>query len=504
LRCRVDPKRLYLAVAACAVVIYLGALGNRWAWDDLPIIYNNVFVHSPSALWRAFGASYWPPELGGGLYRPLAIASYALDWRVGSVVWFHAVNIAWHAAACIAVSALARRWSGERAALVAGLIFAVHPVHVEAVANIVGRAELMAAVFAIGAVYAAVEQDRLGWSLMATAAALLSKENGAVVPVLIAWAWFLEVGRRPSRRRMSAYVAGWVVLGVAYAVVRAWVLRPYAGIYTQAAQFIGATSWEIRLTAVAGFADFARLLVFPLTLRADYSPNERTLVSSPLDVRFGLGLACCVAWIALIVLARRQGRRVEAYGLGWVGIALVPVANLIVPVGVLVAERTLYLPSVGLVLAAAAALVRLPLPRLKAIVAALVVAGGVRTALRVPKWHDQVTVVLNELVDSPRSFDGPARMVGIYLFAHRPAQALDAYRIATRIYDKMPWLYMAGADAALTLRRSQLADSMLARLQQLCDRCDYYYRFEASVARARGDSVVAESLLARVPRSGGR
>lgn len=496
-----SPKRIYLAVGLCAVVVHLGALWNRWAFDDLPIIYTNDLVHTPTALWRAFASSYWPATYGGGLYRPLVIASYALDWQLGPAAWFHAVNLVWHAAASVIVAFLAWRWCGDVAALAAGLLFAVHPVHVEAVANMVGRAELMAALFALLSVSAAVERDSLGWSLAAGTAGLLSKENAAVIPALIAWAWIVGVGRRPARRRMLAYVAGWAVVGVAYAVVRSNVLHPYAGIYSQAAQFVWATPLQVRLTAVAAFADFARLLLFPLTLRVDYSPNERTLVTSPLEVRFALGLACLAAWIGLIVLAWRRGRRVEAYGLGWIGIALLPVANLLVPVGVLVAERTLYLPSAGLALAAGAALARLPLVRLRPVVAALVVAGAVRTALRVPVWRDELSVVLSEFADSPRSFDGPARMVRIYLAQHRAEKALEAYRIATGIYDKMPWLHMAGADAAFALGRPRLADSMLARLDRLCTRCDYYYRFEAAVARSRGDSAVAESLLARLRSS---
>src|SRR5207244_5361935 len=161
---------------------YLGALWNRWAWDDLTIIYTNAFVHTPSALWRAFAAAYWPDAFGGGLYRPLTIASYAVDWQLGAAAWFHGVNLLWHAATSVAVAALGRRWSGDRAALVAGLLFAVHPVHVEAVANIVGRAELMAALFAVLAVYAALIRDEPWWSLAAFACGLLSKENAAVVP----------------------------------------------------------------------------------------------------------------------------------------------------------------------------------------------------------------------------------------------------------------------------------------------------------------------------------
>ena len=496
-------RRLYLAVAACAVIVYLGALWNRFAFDDIPIVLQNSLLHAPGAWWRAFASSYWPAELGGGMYRPIPIASYALDSLVWHAWWFHGVNVLWHAATSVAVAALARRWSGQRAALAAGLVFAVHPVHVEAVANIVGRAEVMAALFAILSVYAALMHDRLGWSLLAGVCALLSKENGAVVAGLVTWGWMVGL-TRPSRRRMALYVASWVAVGALYAVVRWIVLRPYAGSYTIAAAFLGAPPWQMRLTAIAAFADFARLLVFPLKLRADYSPAERTLVTSPLDVRFALGIGCFAVWAALLWLAWRRGRRVEAFGLGWIGIALAPVANLLFSAGVLVAERTLYLPSVGLALAAGAWLERLAPRRFAAVLAVVVAAGGVRTATRVPVWRDELTVVLSILEDSPRSFDGPARMVGIYLNMHQPEKALQAFDAAQRIYTGLPWLYMAGADAAFMLGRPSLADAMLARLNFLCAHCEYYFRFEAMVARARGDSAVADSLIGRLPGPGRR
>jgi hypothetical protein len=489
-------KRLYLVVAACAVVVYLGALWNRWALDDIPIIYYNPLVHSLSGTWRAFIAPYWPRELGGQLYRPLTMASYAVDWKIGPAAWFHAVNLVWHAAASVLVAVLARRWSGDRAALVSGLLFAVHPVHVEAVANIVGRAELMAALFALLAVYAALAYDSVGWSAATLVGGLLSKENAAVVPGLIVWGWMLGLAR-PSRRRMLGYAASWIAVGVAYVAVRETVLRDTALIHNLAPVFIGASPGAIRLTAVAAFADITRLLVFPLTLRVDYSPAERTLVTSPLDPRLALGLLCLAVWGGLVALAWRRGRRVEAFGLGWIAIALLPVANLVFPVGVLVAERTLYLPSAGLALALGAWLPALAPDRVRVVAAALVVAGGVRTALRVPVWRDATSVILSELEDSPRSYDGPGRMVGVYLSERRLDKAIEAYRASTAIYDRFPWVYVWGADAAFGSGRPALADSMLRRLEQLCHHCAYYYRYEASGALARGDTATADSLLAR-------
>ena len=506
-------KRLYLAVALCAVVVYLAALKNRFAFDDLPIVLWNSLFTKPGAWWRAFASSYWPPEMGGGMYRPFTIFTYALDWQVARMPWFHAVNLLWHAGVSVAVAAFGRRWAGDKAALSAGLIFAVHPVHVEAVANIAGRAELMAALFALLAVYGALARDQVWWSTLAAALALLCKENGAVVPALIVWGWLVGLAR-PSRRRMAVYVGSWIALGAAYAVVRWYVLRPYAGVFNMAAQFVGASPFQIRLTAVAAFADFARLLVLPLHLRVDYSPAERTLVTTPFDPRFLLGALCLTVWAGLLWLAWRRGRKLEAFGLGWIGLALLPVANLLYPAGVLVAERTLYLPSVGLALAAGAALgawgdrvtatVAEPAPRRlewAVVLVLLTVAGGVRSFLRTPVWRDELTVVLSEFEDSPRSFDGPSRMVGIYLSQHKPEKAFEAFSIAERIYNQLPWLYMAGADVAFNLKRPGLADSMLARLEQLCNHCEFYYRFEAAAARARGDSAVADSLLGRLART---
>jgi len=495
---RASAARLYLAVAASAVVVYVGALGNRWAWDDIPIIVYNPLLLSPSAIWRAFLAPYSPPQLGAGLYRPLAIASYALDLRIsgGATVWFHAVNGMWHAGASVAVALLARRLSSDRAALVAGLLFATHPVHVEAVANVVGRAELMAALFALLAVYAALVADQPWWSLAALAGGLLSKENAAVVPGLVIWAWVLGLAH-PTRRRVAQYVTGWIGLALVYGVVRWSVLHAYAAIYNIAPVFVGADPLAIRWTAVAAFADVARLLVFPATLRVDYSPAERTLVDSPFDVRFVAGLACVALWVGLVYLAWRRGRKVEAWALGWIGIALSPVANLLFPVGVLVAERTLYLPSAGLALALGAWLPTAAPRAWLAVAVALAVAGGVRAAVRVPVWRDEATVVLSEFQDSPRSFDGPARMVRLYLSRHQPEKALAAFRIAERIYDKMPWIYVTGADAAFMLGRPSTADSLLAKLDELCYRCEHYYRFEAGAALARGDTATADSLVAR-------
>src|SRR3989442_5687044 len=226
----VNAKRVYLAVAASAVVVYLGALWNGFVWDDQVIVLGNPLVQTWAGLATAFANPYWPPFVGGYLYRPLTVLTYVLDWHIGGAAWFHAVNLLWHAGVSALVAVLARRWAGDAAALVAGMLFAVHPVHVEAVANVVGRAELMAAAFTLLAVYAALEADRPVWSAVCWALGLLSKEVAVVAPALVVAGWgLLGAGgaggaggrgsgggaslRRPPRRRMVTYAVCWLLAG---------------------------------------------------------------------------------------------------------------------------------------------------------------------------------------------------------------------------------------------------------------------------------------------------
>jgi protein O-mannosyl-transferase len=504
----VTAKRLYFAVAACAGVAYLGALWNRFALDDVYIVLMNPLVRSPAGIWRAFTNSYWAGNINTTVYRPLAVATFALDWQVNGAgpfgtAWFHAVNVGWHIGASLLVALLARRWRGDAAALAAGVLFAVHPVHVEAVANIVGRNELMAACFTLLALYAALERQSVGWTAAALAGGILSKENAAAAPVLIAGAWLLGIRPVPARRRLLAFVGTWVVLAGGYALLRWIVFRAYdEGVAGVAPVFVGQSAVTIRLTALAALADVGRLLLFPLHLQADYSPQERTAVTGFLDPRLLLGLAALAIWATLLVLAWRRrselggGRRLEAFGLGWVAVAYAPVANLIFPIGVLIAERTLYLPSVGLALAAGSLLARLERRRLYAALGLLGFAGGLRTALRVPVWRDTPVASVALLNDAPRSYISLSDAGWQFLYAHRPEQALDAFDRAGSLYTQDQRVYFAAAHAAFALGRSALADSFLARAERLCGRCPLSYHNQITAAQFLGYPAVADSLQA--------
>jgi len=147
-----------------------------------------------------------------------------------------------------------------------------------------------------------------------------------------------------------------------------------------------------------------RLLLFPVRLSADYNPAQLS-VTTALTARHGLA---ALVWIAAGLVAWRLRGTVPgvAVGLAWLVLTILPVSNVIVPTEVIVAERTLYLPSWGAMLALAAlgASLRWP-PRAKAwLVVVALVAGAGRSVVRVPVWRDDQSFFAAQQRDAPRSF----------------------------------------------------------------------------------------------------
>ena len=134
-------------------------------------------------------------------------------------------------------------------------------------------------------------------------------------------------------------------------------------------------------------ASVSLLFLFPAHLSADYSPGELT-VSTGLTVWHVAGL---LFWTGLGILTSKTRRTIPgiAIGVAWVVITISPVANIIMPSEFLIAERTLYLPSFGVLFALASGVMVIRSSQLrKALVAIALVAGAARSIARVPAWHD--------------------------------------------------------------------------------------------------------------------
>ena len=139
---------MYAGVIGLAIAASGTSLGNGFALDDLALVAGNSRVHSLDQWWRLFALPYWPPQYGASLYRPVVTLGYALQWIAGNgSPWvFHLASVALYVGVCVAVLALLLEIASPMGAVVGAALFAVHPVHVEAVANVVGQCELIAAV----------------------------------------------------------------------------------------------------------------------------------------------------------------------------------------------------------------------------------------------------------------------------------------------------------------------------------------------------------------------
>jgi protein O-mannosyl-transferase len=409
-------------VVLVAIAAMAPAVANGFTYDDRFIIQDNARVHALGAWWRLFGQSYWPPPSLEALYRPLPMVAYTVQWVAGSgSPWvFHAGNVLVHAALAVTVWGLASRLLPAAPALAAGLLFAVHPVHVEAVANVVGLAELLMATGTVLAVLAYLRWrdsgaggGRTAAVLAATALAAFSKEQGVLVPLtLLAAELTLVRDARPWAQRVrhvAPLVAGLVGLLVLYVVLRSRAVATWDD--APAGLWMVITPAERRWTMLGVMAEWARLLLWPARLAVEYSPPDIAVYRGwSADLVPG----AMVAGGALVLTAASWRRvPVAAFGLVMAMLALAPVSNLLVPTGVVLAERTLLLPSVGVLLALAAwghalmsgrSLPRRAVGAAVAAVAVLVVLGGVRSALRTRVWRDDLTLLSAALAETPRSY----------------------------------------------------------------------------------------------------
>jgi len=425
------PAVAGLAVAVVALAVHAGALANGFAYDDVAVITNDVRIQSFD-LGAIFTRGYWR-DADLSLYRPLTTLSFALDWSLapGAAAWFHFTNLLLHAAASVLAFLVMARLFGTAGALAGGLVFAVHPVHVEAVANVVGRAEMLSSIFAFTAcllwLRSGVPADgdtrrAASGSALRTAAvalcvlfAMLAKESAAMIPALLVLA-DVAMGtlhratfRSWLRRRAGALLSMAGVMAVVFAA-RVAVLGGFAPSRVDPVLEIASSPFARVLTALQAWPVWARLLFAPDVLLADYGPRILGPVLAPtLESMMGLSLLALLCAGGVVAWARGHGK--AAFVLLWFPVTILPVSNLIVPIGVLVAERTLYFPVFAVCCLAAAAVAAPAWTGVArkaglVIVTAILALFAFRTVTRVPDWASTDAIMLALVRDRPDAFRG--------------------------------------------------------------------------------------------------
>jgi tetratricopeptide (TPR) repeat protein len=409
-----DPKKARIFIVICVVLasvaVYANSLGNKFAYDDVVVVETRETAHGVGNIPELVTEPYWLDQnFPGGIYRPLTMANFAVDWSIwnGDAFGFHLVNVVLHAAVSALVALFLLLFFPWWAALAGGLVFAVHPVHTEAVANVVGRAEMLTALFVLAATIVYVRASRrgrisAGASLMIAvcyALACFSKEVGVVLPGLLLATDLGLRTRRPAetlkgyvRTRIPlftvltavlllVFVARWAVLGAAVESV------PHL-------TFALDDSFTTRLFTMARiWPHYFELFVLPLDLSADYSPAI-VLPVEGLTLLGALGFLLLFGSLAIALLTYRRAPEF-AMAVAWSFIAILPVSNLIITAEIVLAERTLYLPSVAVSIVVALALAKVAPARRNWLVAGLAVwlaTFSVVTVKRNPVWYNTDTM----------------------------------------------------------------------------------------------------------------
>jgi hypothetical protein len=403
----------------CAVALYGGSLGAGFVFDDAHTILRHPGVTGPFSPRAIFLRDWWGEPLGAaeslGSWRPIATLSLWIDCHLGkgSALAFHLGNLAIFAALLVAIDRFLDAWLGDALRVGARRLvlaaFAALAIHVEVVANATGRAEMLALLFAVLALRAAIGPPtalRLTGMAIAFAASMLSKESAyplaLFAPILALRRSIGPEEEGPSaedrrRARAVAVVAGVVLIGAI--VLRARLVGRFHRDDLQM-KFDNPLVYAPLGRRVLGGLEVITHHLQHATSGVDLCPDYSyagVALSDGVSLRAIVGLAALGGALWLAVRVRRTQPRLAEAIVGFFA-SYVAVSQLILPATVLVADRVFFTPSLFLLVGVGLALERVAharprVSRLIALAAAAFVAQqALMTALSVPAWKSDATL----------------------------------------------------------------------------------------------------------------
>lgn len=485
------PARGSWRTAGLLVLLALGVFANNlpngFVYDDRPAVVDNPAAADLSQTGRIFTtASWWPAGLDAQHYRPLTTLTYALNGSLtpGQPGGYHLVNNLLHGLVAVVLYAvlLESGLSGAVAGL-ASVLFVVHPLHVEAVSWVNGRADVLAGLGVLVALLGHLRGRRTGgWGWQALAgvgfvAAGLAKETGYLTPaVLLAWDLCLGEGTGWRERLRRAWREGWrVYLACAVGLVGfGWVRSRLVGgalvatVTPMASPLAGgATAVERLFTGSYVLGRYLWLSLWPGPLSVDYSPDQIPRLETLFDLRTLFGLAVLAGWAGLLAVAVRRRRPAVAFWLLAGALLLLPASNLLFPIGTIMADRLVYLPLLAVLVPVAelwgGARRRWPRRAVAlAVVGVLLLAG--RTVVRNRDWRDEATLFAAAVHTSPRSAMAHKNLAAV---RYDEGRYDEAARLASAALEILP----AFPDAWLVLGNCQFAQGDPAAAVESFERC---------------------------------
>jgi protein O-mannosyl-transferase len=466
-----------LLLAAVALT-YGNTLVNSFTLDD------NLYISLNPQVTDASARALFTPNKISNVFRPVTFATFALNWRLGGAepFGFHFVNLILHAGVTVLLFMLFELLlqssaAATEVAFAAALIFAVHPLHTEAVSSIAGRSELLAAGFLIAAWILHIEGEQIP-ALICFVLALLSKESAVVFLPLVLIGDYAR-GKWKSRQQYAllAGVTGlylgllWKVQGGRFGQPSvSWLDNPLASLPAR---------WRI-LNALRVAWKYAALHVYPAKLSCDYSFNAIPLY---LDWRHMLpallaALAVVAAWIWAV--RRRHTGLILAGGIYLVAFAVT--ANILMPTGSIMGERLAYLPSAGFCLLAALAWYWLRGRQRTAAVAALttlIAAFGMRTIVRNRDWKNDLSLFSAAVKAVPGSAKMHSNLGVQYMNDGRLDEAGPEFEAALRIDPQYPDAISSYGLLLARMGNYQAAQVLMDRALKMSDRNNPNYDYMA-------------------------
>ncbi len=392
----------------------LGVLG-AFTLDDVHAVLGHPAVNGRGTLRDAFVLTFWGQPLGTppASWRPVTTLSLALDARLSgtSPSAMHAVSLALFCLLVAEVHGFARRYLEPRAALVAVCLFAAMPLHVENVASLVGRADVLALLLGLVALRPGSSRAASVLAALAFAGSLLSKESALA---LVGVAALLAVAEAPGDARRGAWSRAAVLgcVAVAYLAVRLVATGSVARWSAPDDVLDGAAAWQRAVYAVEYAARAMQLVVAPFDLCTGRKFAMLWRPETPLTPFFAAGAALLAAagWSSWAAWRAQRpawaacacGTALMFTGLAW----KVPEA---------MADRFFLAPTLFLALAIAPAItgwwstggVR------RTLVAALVALNVALSAWQSTRWRDDVTLLAHSVAACPDSAHDHFRLAGV-------------------------------------------------------------------------------------------
>lgn len=400
------------AGAGLAIALYAVTLWGTFIYDDRWVVQQDPRLHSPSG-WKQYLTTAYIEDAADNLWRPLTSLTYWLQYQTGTAQsWaLHAVNVLLMAGVCWLVGVLGYRLSGPRAGLLAAILFAAHPVHVEAVAYLVGRAEALCAALLLGAMLLLWKRPLttrralgcFGCALLA----MLCKEQGILAPLLLAALWWARRGegeklqRRPLLVLALLFLWGWA----SYIVYRERML-PWAWevewIDWTINPVVRAEGWSRAGLPFALLGRCVALLVAPVKLSPEYGAAVIMPTQSPADPYLWIGCATVMIWVIALAWSWRRRDRVIVFALLGMALTWGVVSNAML-IGVGFGERLAFMPSVFFVLMVAHLVARVEGRWVTVLISLVIVLMSARTGSYASRWNDRERFYRVSLAEQPRS-----------------------------------------------------------------------------------------------------